>query len=56
VGSVYRVKRFTTGSRDYFLGGKRFADEKEVEKEVRKWLKQQSKYFYATGFEALVKQ
>jgi hypothetical protein len=36
VGSVCRVKRFS-------LGGKRFADEGEVEMEVRKWLIQQSK-------------
>jgi hypothetical protein len=36
--------------------GKRFADDEEVETEVRKWLKQQSKYFYARGFDALVKR
>jgi hypothetical protein len=35
--------------------GKCFADEKEVETEVRKWLGQQSKDFYAAGFDALVK-
>jgi hypothetical protein len=37
------------------LGGKRFADDKEVETEVRKWLKQQSKDFYAAVSDALVK-
>jgi histone-lysine N-methyltransferase SETMAR len=37
------------------LGGKRFADDEEVETEVRKWLRQQSKNFYAAGFGALVK-
>jgi hypothetical protein len=35
--------------------GKRFADDKEVETEVQKWLRQQSKDFYAVGFDALVK-
>jgi hypothetical protein len=34
--------------------GKRFADDEEVETEVRKWLRQQSKDFYAVGFDALV--
>jgi hypothetical protein len=36
-------------------GGIRFADDKEVETEVWKWLRQQSKDFYAVGFDALVK-
>jgi hypothetical protein len=36
VGSVCRVKRFKTG-------GKYFADEEQVETDVRKWLRQQSK-------------
>jgi hypothetical protein len=49
VGRVCRVKRFS-------LGGKRFADDEEVETEVRKWLRQQSKDFHAAGFEALVKR
>jgi hypothetical protein len=47
LGSVRRVKRFN-------LGGKRFSDDEEVETEVRKWLTQQSKDFYAAGFDALV--
>jgi hypothetical protein len=38
VGSVCRLKRFTPCQ----LGGKRFADDEEVETEVRKWLRQQS--------------
>jgi hypothetical protein len=46
VGSVCRLEVFT-------LGGKCFPDE-EVETEMRKWLRQQSKYFYAGGFDALV--
>jgi hypothetical protein len=37
------------------LGGKRFSDDEEVETEVRKWLRQQSKDFHAAGFDALVK-
>jgi hypothetical protein len=38
------------------LGGKRFADDEEAETEVRKWLRQRSKYMYAVGFDALAKQ
>jgi hypothetical protein len=49
VGNVFRVKRFHPS-------GKLFADDEEVEMEVRKWLRQQSKYFYPAGFEALTKQ
>jgi head-tail adaptor len=32
------------------------ADDEEVEMQVRKWLRQQSKDFYAAGFDALIKQ
>jgi hypothetical protein len=38
------------------LGDKRFADDEEVEMEVRKWLRQRSKDFYAASFDALVKR
>jgi hypothetical protein len=38
------------------LGGKCFVDDEEFETEVRKWLKQQSKDFYAAGFDALAKR
>jgi histone-lysine N-methyltransferase SETMAR len=38
------------------LGFKYLADEEEVETEVGKWLRQQSKDFYASGFDALVKR
>jgi hypothetical protein len=38
------------------LGGKRIADNRKVDTEVRKWLRQQPKYFYAAGFEALAKR
>jgi hypothetical protein len=47
VGSICREKRFTTGC-------KYFAHDDEVELEVCKWLRQQSKHFYAAGFHALV--
>jgi hypothetical protein len=46
VGSVCRVRRFQ-------LGGKRFADDEEVETKVRKWLRQVKKllccWFRCTG-------
>jgi hypothetical protein len=47
VGSVCRVKRFTTGSRNV-------ADDEEVETELRKWLRQQPNDFNAVDFDALV--
>jgi hypothetical protein len=53
VGSVCRVKQFTT---EVDKRGKRFADDEEVETEVRKWMKQQSKYLHAAGFDARVKR
>jgi hypothetical protein len=37
-------------------GWQNFADDEEVETEVPKWLRQQSKDFYAVGFDALVKR
>jgi hypothetical protein len=49
VGTVCRVKQF-------HLNGKRFTDDEEIETEVRKWLRQQSKDFYAAGFDAPVKR
>jgi hypothetical protein len=56
VGSVCHIKLLTTGSRNVHLGGTRFADDEEVETEVWKWLRQQSKDFYAAGFDAQIKQ
>jgi hypothetical protein len=38
------------------LAPKHFAYDEEVEMEVLKWLRQQSKDFYAVDFDALVKQ
>jgi hypothetical protein len=35
--------------------GKRYADDEEVQTEERKWQRQQSKDFYAAGFDAMVK-
>jgi hypothetical protein len=49
VGYVCRLKRF-------HIGGKRFAVDEEVETVVQEWLRRQRKYFYAAGFDALVKR
>jgi hypothetical protein len=49
VGRFCRVKRPQ-------LGGKRFADDQEIEIEVRKWLREQSKDFYVSGFDTLAKR
>jgi hypothetical protein len=38
------------------LGGKHFADDKQADMEMQKWLRQQSKDFYAASFNALVKR
>jgi hypothetical protein len=46
VGSGFSVKQFTSGSRNCHLVGKGFADDEEVETELRKWLRQQPKDFY----------
>jgi hypothetical protein len=56
VGSIYHVKRLTTGSAKNHLGGKYYADDEEVETKLRKWLRQQLKFFYAAGFDGLVKR
>jgi hypothetical protein len=55
---------FTVGPSDFHLfgplknhlGGRRFADDEENETEVWRCLRQQSKDFYAAGFDALVKR
>jgi hypothetical protein len=46
---IFTVKRFQ-------LDGKSFADDENVETEVRKLLRQQSNLFYAAGSDALVKR
>jgi hypothetical protein len=48
VGSVCRIKWFTAG-------GRHCADDKEVETEVWKWLRQQPETF-AAGFDTLIKR
>jgi hypothetical protein len=53
VGSVCRVKRFTTGSRNSL---KAVRNPQMMPDQLRKWLRQQPKYFYGAGFEALVKR
>jgi hypothetical protein len=53
VGSVYRVMRFTTGSRPSFKGG---GKSQLMPDHVGKRLRQQSKDFCAAGFDALVKR
>jgi hypothetical protein len=47
------VKRFTTGSRNSL---RHFRKSQMMPVQVRKWLRQQSKDFYAAGFDALVKR
>jgi hypothetical protein len=53
VGSVYLVKRFTTRSRNSL---KDVRKSQIMPDQVRQWLRQQSKDFYAEGFDALVKR
>jgi hypothetical protein len=50
VGSVCRLKRFTTGSRN---SDKNVRKSQMTPNQVQKWLRQQSKYFYAAGFDAI---
>jgi hypothetical protein len=52
-GSVSCVKRFTNGSRNSLKDVRKSRD---MPDQVRKWLRQQSKYFYAAGFDALIKR
>jgi hypothetical protein len=53
VGRVCRVKQFTT---EVEKRAKRFVDDKMAETDVRMWMRQQPKDFYAAGFDALVKR
>jgi hypothetical protein len=53
VGSVCHVKRFTTGSR---ISLKDVRKSQMMPDQMRKWLIQQSKDFYAAGFDTLVKR
>jgi hypothetical protein len=49
-------KRKCLSRKAFSFGGRCFADDEEIETELRKWMRQQSKYFYASGFDALVKR
>jgi hypothetical protein len=53
VGSVCRVKRYTTRSRNSL---KNVPKSQMIPDQVRKWLRQQTKDFSAAGFDALVKR
>jgi hypothetical protein len=53
VGNVCRFRRFTTESRNSL---KDVRKSQMIRDQVRMWLRQQSKDFYAAGFDALVKQ
>jgi hypothetical protein len=52
VGSVCRIKRYTTGSINPL---KDVRKSQIVSDQVRKWLRQQSKYSCAADFDAVVK-
>jgi hypothetical protein len=52
LGSVCRIKPFTTGSRNSL---KDVRKAQMMHDKVRKWLRQQSKDIYAAGFDPLVK-
>jgi hypothetical protein len=52
-GGVSHVKRFTVGSKNSI---KDVRKSQMMPNQVPKWLKQQSKDFYAEGFNALVKR
>jgi hypothetical protein len=47
---------FTVGSVCSQLGGKRFADDEEVEAEMWMWLSNRQKTSYAAGFDTLVQR
>jgi hypothetical protein len=53
VGSVCRIKRFTTGSGNSL---KDVRKSQMMPEQVGKWLRQQSKDFYAACFDALAKR
>jgi hypothetical protein len=52
-GGKCRVKQFTTGSRNSL---KDVRKSQMMPDQLRNWLRQQSKDFYAAGFDALVKR
>jgi hypothetical protein len=44
------------GPLKHHLSGERFPDDEAVERRVRAWFKQQTKEFYAAGFQGLAKR
>jgi hypothetical protein len=53
LGSVYPVKRFIDGSKNYL---KDVPKSQMMSDQVRMWLRQQSEDFYVAGVDALVKR
>jgi hypothetical protein len=53
VGSVCRVKGLKTGPRNSIKG---VGKSQMIPDQMRKWLREQSKDFYAAGFDALIKR
>jgi hypothetical protein len=53
VGNVYRVKRFTTGSRNSLTDVRKW---QIMFAQAWKWLRQHRKGFHAAGFDALLKR
>jgi hypothetical protein len=53
VGRICHVKRFKTGPRNSLKGVRK---SQMMLDQVQKWLRQQSKDFYAAGFDAPVKR
>jgi hypothetical protein len=52
MGSVCRVKRFTTGSRNSLKVIRKL---QMMPDQVRKWMREQQKLFYAAGLDRLAK-
>jgi hypothetical protein len=52
-GRCFSPKAFRSWTEKFSQGRSKVAD---YEREVQKWLRQQSKHFYAAGFNALVKR
>jgi hypothetical protein len=44
------------GPLKHYLSAEHFPDDESVEREVTAWFRQQSKEFYAAGFQGLVKR
>jgi hypothetical protein len=55
-GTSFHVKHLTTGSRNSHKNIRKSQMMPDQVRQERKWLRRQSKNFYASGFEAMVKQ